>query len=80
MAIIRLKQLREMSKQDLQNKLVDLKKELMKIKSQISRGTLPENPGRTKEIRRTIARINQINKEVLNKKAWATFVKNVVYQ
>ncbi len=69
MAIIRLKQLREMSKQDLQNKLVDLKKELMKIKSQISRGTLPENPGRTKEIRRTIARINQINKEVLNKKA-----------
>ena len=69
MAIIRLKQLMEMSKQDLQNKLVDLKKELMKIKSQISRGTLPENPGRTKEIRRTIARINQINKEVLNKKA-----------
>ena len=69
MAIIRLKQLREMSKQDLQNKLVDLKKELMKIKSQISRGTLPENPGRTKEIRRTIARINKINKEVLNKKA-----------
>lgn len=69
MAIIRLKQLREMSKQDLQNKLIDLKKELMKVKSQISKGTLPENPGRTKEIRRTIARINQISKEVLNKKA-----------
>lgn len=69
MAIIRLKQLREMSKQDLQNKLIDLKKELMKIKSQISKGTLPENPGRTKEVRRTIARINQISKEVLNKKA-----------
>jgi len=69
MAILRPKQIREMSKKDLQSKFVELKKELVRIKAQISKGTLPENPGRTKEVRRTIARINHINKEVLKEKA-----------
>ena len=39
------------------DKLNELRKELIKINSQVSMGTLPENPGRIKEIRRTIARI-----------------------
>jgi len=60
MAIIKKKQLKEMSKEDLQKKLVELKKELVKVRSQISKGTPPENPGRTKEIKRTIARIKQL--------------------
>ena len=77
MAILRPKQIREMSKKDLQSKFVELKKELVRIKAQISKGTLPENPGRTKEVRRTIARINHINKEVLKEKAWVISAKNV---
>ncbi len=57
MAILRNKELNEMGKEALNTKFYDLKKELAKIRSQISLGTVPENPGRVKEIRRTIARI-----------------------
>lgn len=57
MAIIRNKEISEMGKDALSTKLYELKKELAKIRSQISLGTVPENPGRVKEIRRSIARI-----------------------
>ena len=49
-----------MQNQQLKEKLNDLKKELVKVNAQIAMGTAPENPGRTKEIRRTIARIKTI--------------------
>jgi len=57
MAILRNKEINGMGKDALYTKLYELKKELAKIRSQISLGTVPENPGRVKEIRRTIARI-----------------------
>ena len=57
MAIIKKNELKKLDKQSLQNKLIDLKKELMKFNTQISTGTLPENPGKIKEIKRTIAKI-----------------------
>lgn len=57
MAILRNKEINEMGKDALYTKLHELKKELAKIRSQVSLGTVPENPGRAKEIRRTIARI-----------------------
>jgi len=46
-----------MKKKDLEKRLVDLKKELLKINIQIAMGTLPENPGRVGEIKRTIAKL-----------------------
>lgn len=46
-----------MDEKTLNEKLTELKMELIKINAQISMGTLPENPGRIKEIRKTIARI-----------------------
>ena len=46
-----------MNEKSLNDKLVELKKELMKYNSQRSSGTPPENPGRVKEVRKTIARI-----------------------
>lgn len=50
-----------MSESDLSNKLIELKKELMKINSQIAIGTVPKSPGKVKEIKRTIAKILTIN-------------------
>ena len=57
MAIIRKKELNQMSEEILKSRLMDLRKELIKINAQVSTGTLPENPGRVREVKRTIARI-----------------------
>ena len=58
-----------MNESDTGIKLVDLKKELMKINSQIAIGTVPKSPGKVREIKRTIAKILSINneKEIKNK-------------
>ncbi|MDP4012764.1 MAG: 50S ribosomal protein L29 [Candidatus Nanoarchaeia archaeon] len=57
MAIIKKSEFENMNEQTLQEKLIDLKKELMKFNSQRYSGTPPENPGRVREVRKTIARI-----------------------
>tara|TARA_Y100000310_G_C20552540_1_gene748842 strand:- start:848 stop:1060 length:213 start_codon:yes stop_codon:yes gene_type:complete len=57
MVIIRKNEMVKMDKKILNDKLRELNKELIKINAQIAMGTVPENPGKIKEIRRTIARI-----------------------
>ena len=57
MAIIRNKDLINMGKEDIKTKLVYLRKELMKLRSQVARKTPPENPGKIRAIRRTIAKL-----------------------
>jgi len=72
MAIIRKKELKTMSKKQLEEKLLGLREELMKLNAQRATGVPPQNPGRIKSIKRTISQIltliNQKGKEV-NKKA-----------
>ena len=63
MAILHVKEMRKMKDEDLDKKLIDLKKELMRVNAQISQGTAPEKPGRIKEIKKTIARILTVKKE-----------------
>lgn len=60
---MKAKELRLMNESDTNSKLVDLKKELMKINSQIAIGTVPKSPGKVREIKRTIARILSVNNE-----------------
>ena len=50
-------ELKQMNKEQLTTKLVDLRKDLMKLNTQRSTKTVPENPGNIKRIRRNIARI-----------------------
>ncbi len=57
MAIIRKNEFKQMNETQLNQRLIDLRKELMKIRTQISTGTSPENPGRVREVKKTIARI-----------------------
>lgn len=52
----------------LNEKLLDLRKELMSINTQISTGTTPENPGRVREVKKTIARILTVFNLRKNKK------------
>lgn len=63
MAILRTKELREMNEKDLDKKLNELKLELAKEKANINIGASVISPGRIKEIKRTIARIETIKRE-----------------
>ena len=60
-----------MNELDLENKISELKKELMKINSQIAIGTVPKSPGKVKVMKKTIAKIltiKNIKTSVKNRK------------
>ncbi len=63
MAIVKAKEVRGMSDDQREKQLNDLKNELLKERAITSTGGAPENPGRIRELRRTIARILTIQKE-----------------
>ena len=46
-----------MSEKQLDERMIELRKELIKVNAQVSTGTVPENPGNVKNIKKTIARI-----------------------
>lgn len=57
MAILKKSELKQLSEQQKKDRLTELKKELMKMNTQRAMGTAPDNPGRVKEVRKTIARL-----------------------
>ncbi len=63
MAIVKAKEVREMTEDKREKQLADLKNELLKERAITSTGGAPESPGRIRELRRTIARILTIQKE-----------------
>ncbi|MFP4045483.1 MAG: 50S ribosomal protein L29 [Candidatus Aenigmatarchaeota archaeon] len=63
MAIARIDELREMDKSGLEEKKEELKLEIAKERAQIEIGGVPENPGKIKAMKKTIARINTILNE-----------------
>jgi large subunit ribosomal protein L29 len=63
MAILRSKDIRKLSEKELEKKMDELRLELAKEKANISIGASVTSPGRLKEIRKTIARIQTIKKE-----------------
>ena len=60
---MKTKELRNLSEKDLETKLDDLKKELIKLNAQVATGTVPKSPGQMKQIKKTIAKILTIKKE-----------------
>jgi large subunit ribosomal protein L29 len=60
---MKTKELRSLNKEGMESKLLEMKKELMKINSQIAIGTVPKNPSRVKEIKKTIAKIHTITNQ-----------------
>lgn len=63
MAILRVDEVRKMNPDERQDELDKLRLELIRERAIASAGGAPENPGRIKEIRRTIARIKTIQGE-----------------
>jgi large subunit ribosomal protein L29 len=63
MAILRVDEIRNLSREEKLDELEKLKAELIRERAIASSGGAPENPGRIGELRRTIARIKTIQKE-----------------
>ena len=64
MAILRKKEIRELSPEERKSKLDELEQELMKQQSKLASTGIPDNSGRLREIKKTIARILTIDSEV----------------
>jgi large subunit ribosomal protein L29 len=63
MPIIRMAEIREMTPVERDVKLQELRTELRKVKTMIKAGGAIENPGRTKVLRRAIAKILTVIRE-----------------
>lgn len=63
MPIIHTEEIRDMTPAERQAELEDLETELLNSRAVQAAGGAPENPGRIKELRRTIARIKTIQRE-----------------
>ncbi len=68
MKIPEVSELRQMNKPQLEEKLAEAKKELLKINGKIATKVIPENPGIIKMIKKTVARILTIKNQQKNNK------------
>lgn len=70
MAILSKQELKGMRAEEMNTKVRELRKELVKHNAQISTGTPPKSPGLVREIKKTIARlqtrINNMEKKDIN--------------
>lgn len=64
MSIFRIDEIRKMSEKERKGELESLRMDLMRERGIIATGGAPENPGRVREIRRTIARIKTVDGEL----------------
>lgn len=62
MKIRELNEIKNNSSEDLEAKLVDLKKELFNLRFQLSTGQL-ENPTRIREVKKSIAQIKTVQRQ-----------------
>ena len=63
MAILKIKQIREMKPEEVNKKISELRLELFKEMGNVKMGRPIKNPGRIKELRRTISRLLTVKKE-----------------
>ncbi len=62
-AILRSEEINDLTSEEMEEKISDLRNELLRERSMIASGGVPENPGRISEIKRTIARMLTIKKQ-----------------
>ncbi|WP_135606323.1 50S ribosomal protein L29 [Methanococcoides sp. NM1] len=64
MAILRTKEIRDMTPHERVDELEKIRSELIRERALTSAGGAPDNPGRVGELRRTVARIKTIQNEL----------------
>ena len=60
---MKAKEIRGMDKSTLDEKIIELKKELVKVNAQVAIGTALKNPGQVKKIKKTLAKILTISNQ-----------------
>ena len=67
MAMLKMKSIRELNEKDLRDRIVQMKTELSKLKTEDAKGTLRKETGKIrkvkKEVARLMTRLNQVKKE-----------------
>jgi len=63
MPIIRLKDIREMSSEDREKRVMELRTELLRLKTMVKAGGAIDNPARVRELRKAIARVLTVETE-----------------
>ncbi|TEU06512.1 50S ribosomal protein L29 [Candidatus Bathyarchaeota archaeon] len=66
MPIIRMKDIRTMSSEDRKKKIIELRTELVRLKTMVKAGGSLDNPSRIRELRKTIARILTVENEEIH--------------
>jgi len=64
MSIFRIEDIRKMSEKERREELESLISDLLRERGVVATGGASENPGRIREIRRTIARIKTVESEI----------------
>lgn len=59
----RSSELRALDAAELQKRLSDLRRELIKFNAQVATGTVPKSPGQIRKTKRTVARILTVLRE-----------------
>ncbi|MEM2726916.1 MAG: 50S ribosomal protein L29 [Archaeoglobaceae archaeon] len=57
---MKMREIREMSKEEMEKKLKELEIELLKLRTLVRSGGAIKNPGRIRQIRRDIARLKML--------------------
>ena len=60
---MKIKEIRGTDKNSLNEKILELKKELVKVNAQVALGTAIKNPGQVRKIKKTVARILTVENE-----------------
>ena len=60
-------QIKQVDKEAMTKKILELKKELVKMNGQVAIGTSLKNPGQVRKVKKTLARILTINNEKIQK-------------
>ncbi|HPR42343.1 MAG TPA: 50S ribosomal protein L29 [Candidatus Methanofastidiosa archaeon] len=60
MSILKTDEIRDMNLDEMESKLDELRFELARERALLATGSAPENPGRIRELKRTIARLSTI--------------------
>ncbi len=67
MTMLKMKSIRELNEKDLRDRIVQMKTELSKLKTEDAKGTLRKETGKIrkvkKEVARLMTRLNEVKKE-----------------
>jgi len=60
---MKIKEMRQLSNEDLNSKIAELKKEILKINAQVATGTQIQNPAQLRQNKRSVAKLLTVLKE-----------------